>query len=359
MQIRSRRVLRAALCLFTVVALSGVHMVAAAQSSSAPSVPFSERYRAVQHGGLARAANSVITCVEAVRPEAVPCPRAQHGAIARNGDYEMFYSDIDDDPNTYNSTSAQLRIPGGARVTWARLYWGGNLRVGEQKPHGDNGRVLIAEPGGRYKVLRADSVMGHRVTDEDDAFTASADVTALVRDAGPGSYTVADINVAMGHSEAGAWGGWTLVAAYEDPDLPKRELVLLDGFESAFGDGGPSLEVPELRTAPGAGGLIGLVGYNGDRGSSGDSLTVGADDGPEVPLTDRANPADDVLNSTISEFGRPVTHRVPAYHNTLGYDSDVLDLAPALRRGSDRLTVRFGAGGYHLGAVYLQADVRD
>lgn len=354
---RARRPFRAALVFCTALALSGIIQAAAAQPSSAPSVPFAERYRAVQHGGFARAANSVITCAEAVRPDAVPCAQAQLGAVAANGDYEMFYSDIDRDPNTYNSTSAHLDIPPGARISHARLYWGGNLRVGEQKPHADNGRVLIAEPGGAYKVLRADSVIGHRITDAVDAFTASADVTELVRSAGPGPYTVADVNVAMGHSAAGAWGGWTLVAAYEHPGEPLRDLVLMDGFRTPAG-GRLRLAFEELRTAPGAAGELGFVGYDGDRGAGTDSVAVRTDRGPAVLLSDAANPPGDAFNSTVSDHGVPVHGRTPAHHNTLGYDSDVMDLAPALGRGSDRLTVRFGGSGYHLGAVFLQADVR-
>lgn len=356
---RSKSLGRALLCLLTVVAVSGLFQVAHAQSlRSAPSVPFAERYRAVQHGGIVRAANSAITCVNAVRSEAVPCPQAQRGAVAQNGDYEMFYSDIDDDPNTYNSTSADLRIPDGATVTHARLYWGGNLRVGEQKPHEDNGRVLIAEPGGQYKVLRADSLMGHRVSNHDDAFTASADVTELVRDSGSGSYTIADINIAMGHSDTGSWGGWTLVAAYEHPDAPLRDLVLMDGFQSTD-RGDLRMDVRDLRTGPGAAGLIGFVGYDGDRGSQGESLTVSSDRGVRAELANETNPAGNVLNSTITDLGREVTDRNPAHRNTLGYDSDVMDLGPALRDGSDRLSLRFGAGsGYHLGAVFVQADVR-
>ncbi len=359
MRFHPRRVGRAVLCVFAVLALSGIIQTAAAQSlASAPSVPFSERYRVQQNGGISRAANSAITCVNPVVAGAPSCNQAQRGAVARNGDYEMFYTDIDDDPNTYNSTSAELRIPDGARVTHARLYWGGNLRVGEQKPHADNGRVLIAEPGGRYKVLRADSMIGHRVTDHDDAFTASADVTALVRDSRQGAWTVADINVAMGHSEAGAWGGWTLVAAWEHPDAPLRDLVLYDGFRSPGAEGDVTIDVADLDAAPGASGRLGFVGYDGDRGSSGETLSVTADRRAPVRLSDAANPAANVLNSTISDLGTPVTTRTPAHHNTLGYDSDIMDLTPALNRGAERLSVGFGGSGYHLGAVFLQADAR-
>ena len=124
-------------------------------------------------------------------------------------------------------------------MTYARLYWGGNLRVGEQKPPKDNGRVLIAEPGGAYKEVLADTVVGHRAAHGADAFQASADVTQLVRDSGQGLYTVAQVNVAKGRSAAGAWGGWTLVVAYENPAEPLRDLSVWDGFDA--------LDVPAAR----------------------------------------------------------------------------------------------------------------
>jgi hypothetical protein len=118
----------------------------------------------------------------------------------------MFYIDVDNDPNTCNSSRAELRLPEGAEVTYARLYWGGNLRIGEQKPPRDSRRVLIAEPGGAYKAVLADSVIGHRVARGADAFQASADVTKPVRTSGSGLYTVAQANVARGRSSAAGPG---------------------------------------------------------------------------------------------------------------------------------------------------------
>ena len=145
---------RYAFCALSAVAVAVVlpQSVAVPAGKEATQVPFVERYRALQHGGIVRAANSSITCR---RPRSSgrrsSCPAAREGGAAANddnGDFEMFYIDVDNDPNTYNSSRAELRLPAGARVTYARLYWGGNLRAGEQKPPKDNGRVLIAEPGG-------------------------------------------------------------------------------------------------------------------------------------------------------------------------------------------------------------------
>ncbi|MFI6881066.1 DUF3344 domain-containing protein [Streptomyces sp. NPDC050400] len=309
--------------------------MATAPGTEKPSIPFTTRYDALMHGGFVRAANAAITCRGADSVKKVGCAAARSGATASNGDFDMFYTDIDRDPNTYNSSSAEIRVPAGSRVTYARLYWGGNLRVGEQKPPKDNGRVLIAEPGGAYKQVLADTVVGHRVAQGADAYQASADVTDLVRASGSGLYTVAQLNVAMGRTAAGAWGGWTLVAAYENKAEPLRHLFLRDGFDALTREHpGKDLRV-RIPVAKGASGYAGLVAYNGDRGRTGDSLTVSTGRGGPVRLSDRANPAADVLNSTISQPGDQ-PRRTPAHANTLGYDSDVFALGKALARGGGR-----------------------
>ncbi|AJE83460.1 MULTISPECIES: hypothetical protein [Streptomyces] len=327
--------------------------------AESPGLAFAPRYHSVQRGGLVRAANSAVSCRDS-GPTAKLCPAVRGGrAGGVNGDFDMFYTDVDRDPNTYNSSRGEVRLPAGSRVSYARLYWGGNLLAGEQKPPKDNGRVLFAEPGGAYREVRADSRTGHRVAGGMDAFQASADVTRLVRAAGPGQYTVAQVNVASGRSRAGTWGGWTLVVAYENPREPRRELGLWDGF-AAFDAAHPSHTVPLTGVAvpKGARGTAGFVAYNGDRGTRGDSLALSTGRGPGVLLSGPADPADDLLNSTVSGPGGARTARTPAYDNTLGYDSDVLDASAALAPGGDRLGARFTSrrDAAWLGAFFLAAD---
>ncbi|GGR89073.1 hypothetical protein Snoj_63630 [Streptomyces nojiriensis] len=335
--------------------------VAAPAPKELARVPFTQRYQAVQHGGLVRASNSGISCRKEQSPQAEPCAEVKKGAAGVNGDFEMFYSEVDKDPDTYNSTRAELKVPQGAKVSYARLYWGGNLRVGEQKPPQDNGRVLVAEPGGAYKEVLADTVMGHRTDAGSDAYQASADVTPLVRKGGAGLWTVAQLNIAMGHSEVGAWGGWTLVVAYEHPQEPVRRLSLWDGFESiAARAGEAAVEIEGLDAPAGSAGRVGVVGYDGDRGVLGDSLTVTADSGRRVSLSDGENPFNDVMNSTITEFGDQSFVRQPEHMNNLGYDADVFDLSPALSGGARSLSFRFTGEiqGHFLGVLFVQTDAR-
>uniref|UniRef100_A0AAU2JQV4 DUF3344 domain-containing protein n=1 Tax=Streptomyces sp. NBC_00049 TaxID=2903617 RepID=A0AAU2JQV4_9ACTN len=330
-------------------------------SKELPRIPFTQRYQAVQNGGLVRASNAGISCRKEEAPQAEPCAEVKRGAPGVNSDFEMFYSEVDKDPDTYNSTRAELKVPQGAKVSYARLYWGGNLRVGEQKPPEDNGRVLVAEPGGAYKEVLADTVMGHRKDAGSDAYQASADVTPLVRKGGAGMWTVAQLNIAMGHSEVGAWGGWTLVVAYEHPQEPVRRISLWDGFEALAArapDG--TVEIAGLDAPPGSAGKVGVVGYDGDRGALGDSLTVTADSGRRVSLSDAENPFNDVMNSTITESGRQGFVRQPEHVNNLGYDADVFDLSPALSGGAHSLNFRFTgeSQGHFLGVLFVQTDAR-
>ncbi|MFD3551322.1 DUF3344 domain-containing protein [Streptomyces goshikiensis] len=373
----------AALGLLSCLALS-VNIPAAASApvpapEEAARIPFTQRYQAVQHGGLVRASNSAISCRREVAPEAESCADVKKGAAGVNSDFEMFYSEVDKDPDTYNSTRAELKVPQGAKVSYARLYWGGNLRVGEQKPPEDNGRVLVAEPGGAYKEVLADTVVGHKSDADSDAYQASADVTPLVRKGGAGMWTVAQLNIAMGHSEVGAWGGWTLVVAYEHPREPLRRVSLWDGFErlaagAAGADetadeeadeeageaAGETVEIAGLRARPGSRGKAGVVAYDGDRGTLGDSLTVTVDSGRRVNLSDGKNPFNDVMNSTITEFGQNAFVRQPDHMNNLGYDADVLDLSPVLSGGARSLSFKFAGEnqGHFLGVLFVQTDAR-
>ena len=76
---------------------------------------FAERYRATQHGGIVRAANAAISCRAAAGGPRGPLlpgrPRGQGHAV--NNDFDMFYVDVDDDPNTYNSSRAEVRSARG------------------------------------------------------------------------------------------------------------------------------------------------------------------------------------------------------------------------------------------------------
>ncbi|WP_327702955.1 hypothetical protein OG530_14885 [Streptomyces decoyicus] len=141
---------------------------------------------------------------------------------------------------------------------------------------------------------------------------------------------------------------------------PAPGIALWDGFQSlgkhrrSF-----SVRLNGLRIPAHSQGRAGVVAYGGNRGHGNDALSVRSGRHRAQKVGDSAHPANDVMNSTITELGRRAKRR-PACRNTLGFDSDVFGIGPAPRSGGDRLTFRFTTRnpGYLLGALFLQADTR-
>jgi len=110
------------------VAVAGLCAVPAA--SSAADRSFAPRYQTHTRGNIAMAANTLLSCPEG----AANCDAARAGTgtsanLANNG-WAMANVDVDADPTTFNSSSADLSIPAGATVSFAGLYWGGDTSAG-------------------------------------------------------------------------------------------------------------------------------------------------------------------------------------------------------------------------------------
>jgi hypothetical protein len=92
----------------------------------------------------------------------------------------------------------------------------------------------------------------------------------------------------------------------------------------------------------------------------GDSLSVSTGRGTPTAPGDLANPRDDVLNSTISGPGSGAPRRVPSYANTLGHDSDVLELGEGIRGGGDQLAFRIVSqrDAAWIGALFAAVDAK-
>jgi hypothetical protein len=336
-------------------------------------IPFAARYAADLHGSFIRAGNSVVTCDEALDehrvPEAAPCADARRGVGEGilNNNYQMKY--VNTDPAATgphgvpirSASEAALRFPPGAkRIAYARLYWG--AMRGMDTPDGpeilglDQIRTLnLRVPGeGFYRTVTADSDIGYMRGEVEYGYQATADVTPLVRAAGAGSYTVANLSaMAMPY----AWGAWTLVVAYESDREPLRRLQLWDGYRTVDADAPPvalslgGLGVPKQGPVRAR---LGYITYDGDRTLGGDHAEVQSTTGARTPLSGTTDPPEDVMNSTAGGMSR-----TPADANTFGYDADEFDIHGALLPGDTGLTLTFGTleDGFQVGAVYTSVDL--
>jgi uncharacterized repeat protein (TIGR01451 family) len=160
-------------------------------------------------------------------------------------------------------------------------------------------------------------------------------VTARVAGAGSGTYAAGDVSAGTGTDR---YAGWSLVVAYRDPSQPARRLTVLDGLVSIAPTSPPTtIPVSGFQT-PRAGPVrttLGFVGYEGDLGTTGDSAALNT-----TVLADAANPATNFFDSSIANNGVTVTTRNPAYTNTMGFDSDVLNADGILANGATSATIR-------------------
>ena len=289
--------------------------------------PFTIRYTANSSGDLVMIGNNTLTCDQALDANCVIARADTNygggGAVPlNNNNYASAYVDIDGDPTTFSSSSATLAMPAGSTVLFAGLYWGGV----SFDPAAN--RVLFKPAGaGGYTPTTASQLDYDNVSTVNGGanYSAFADVTSLVKAAGNGSYTVANVQSTTGATNQ--WGGWSLVVVLSNNSLPLRNMVVYDGFASVNNSGG-SVVVLSLTgfLTPLSGPVItqvGTFGFDGDRNSFGDQLQVNSSTNPVFTvITDAANPPNNFYNSTIADSGVINSSRNPADNNTLGIEVD-------------------------------------
>lgn len=296
---------------------------------------FTPRFSENVQGSIATAANSVLSCPDS--DSRCPGARAGTGSALNNNQFSMGYIDIDGDPATFNSSSAQLSLPSGSEVLFAGLYYGAKTSAGaggNQAPDRNaRGTVRLRAPGDAdYQVLAASVDDSSNVA---RAYAAFVDVTSIVRTAGTGSYTAANIQAGTGEDR---YGGWSLVVAYRNSEEPARNLTIFDGLETVTASNpAATIGVSGFRT-PASGPVrtsLGFVSYEGDRGTSGDSASLNS-----RLLSSATNPPNNFFNSSISNDGSPVTTKVPDYNNQLGFDTVRVNADGYLENGAESAAIR-------------------
>lgn len=298
-------------------------------------------------GRITFAANASMTCASA-DPR---CADTQAGLnTLNNNGFAAAYVDVDADPGTFSSSSANLRIPLGSIVKFAGLYWGG-----------DAGEAAGAEP----VLLRIPGADGYETVAASEAWSTSprhyagfADVTELVSRGGTGYYTVANVRGNAGGTDA--YAGWSLVVAYTDATQPVRNQVVYDGyvpvrFGSTTGrtatinvDGFLTPLTGTVKTR------VGIVAFEGDKGAYGDGMTLNG-----RAVSDAVNAANNLFNSGISTNNVEQLTRDPAHRNLLGFDADLYQLDGFLGNGqrSTQVVASTTNDNYYVTAMTMATDL--
>ncbi len=315
---------------------------------------FTPRYAANAQGDIALVGNTLLSCAT---NDAV-CASVRNGtatpaSLNNNNAHFMTYVDVDADAATFDSSSATLSLPAGARVLFAGLYWGGKSSRGtggSAAPAAREAVKLKPPTAADYDAISA------TVVDTSGSFYQSfADVTALVDAAGSGAYTVADAALGTGRDDL-QLGGWALVVAYGDGSAPTRNLVVFDGFRQVASRASVLIPLSGFRT-PLTGDVhstIGVVAQEGDFAAAGDTASLNGN-----AVANAANPANNVFNSSISRGGVITADRDPAYTNTLGWDVDQFPSLNALANNQTSTTVELATtlDTYAPGVLTMATDL--
>ncbi|SIT89290.1 conserved repeat domain-containing protein [Microbacterium sp. RU33B] len=306
-------------------------------STAVPIVPFAPRFSADDNGTVLVFGNNLLSC-----PDSEPrCAAARTGTTALNNNaFAMQNLDADADPSTFNSSSSTVAAPPDGEVLWAGLYWGARLSraPGGVAGVGDRREMSLRTPGSpTYTPIASQASFGP--TAGDQAYQEFADVTALVRAAGPGAYWGANVVAGTGEDR---YAGWSLVVVYRAPGLPLRSLTVFDGFADVGRDEPQVVSLSGFRT-PVTGPVetqLGIVAYEGDFSTSGDNARLNGTLLSTTPLSRGSN----FFNGTNDDNGVSVSGRTPAHLNMLGYDVKNL-AATGIPNGATSATISLESTG--------------
>lgn len=313
----------------------------ATESALQPRSTFPERYTVNAAGDLVITGNTLMTCPAT----SSTCAEAQRGggtsARFNNNSYSMVMVDIDSDPTTVNSSSADLQIPEGAPVLFAGLYWGAGASGDQAKgrPPVDAGTVRMATPSGATYSTVTGSVTTISTSGSNKTYSGFADVTAQVRAAGRGTYVVADVKGDLGVNH---FAGWSLIVVYGDPTEPVRAMSVFDGLVSVTQGSPATIDVAGFRTPP-SGPVrtaLGVVAYEGDLGITGDQFLLNGS-----ALSDGRRPSGNYFNSSITTRTGRFTAKSPDYPNQLGFDTGLIDATGRIANNATSATFRASSTG--------------
>ncbi len=298
------------------------------QSFAQNFVPFTPRFDQDLKGDIVLIGNNILG------PNNYP----YNNNTTYNHNVDMQYIDIDGDPSTFSSSSADLVIPNPNCyiIQHASLYWGAVTKGTQPFTN-----VRFKGPTGAYNDITGTVIFDANGTSVDggDSFPYAcyADVTSIVTNLtnNLGTYTLANVSSALGetgtfnpYNGTGYSSGWSLFVVYEDPTLPGKSITSFDGFSAiSVAGNNPNLDIPVsgFRTVPAPAPVranFAFATLEGDKPITGDRLKL---NGTTLSAVDR--PANNFFNSAVTQISAlPVDNRNPNSTNTLGFDTGLMSV---------------------------------
>ncbi|KAF2332185.1 T9SS type B sorting domain-containing protein [Flavobacterium nitrogenifigens] len=334
-------------------------------------VPFTPRFDTSIRGDMMLIGNSIVNRDNGKTNEYAN--DAFTGGTDNNNE-NMQYIDIDNDSDTFSSSSATLKVPDASRacynIVYAGLYWSGVYTQASL----DDKSVKRSELGNiKFKLANEtayNNITGTLIYDyyNNDPKTTNGDqipyayyfnVTDLLKASKnpEGEYTVANVNSARGRLNNGGYAaGWSLFVIYEDPNSSAKYITAYDGFSWIKASGTPlTYAVSGFKTIPTGNVKVKLAfaALEGDANTPNDTYSV---NGTQVYTTERKK--DNFFCSVINDLSGINLQRRPASTNTLGFDAGIINLNNAdnkiIANNSTSANLRLTTSGDGYG-VYFNA----
>ena len=281
-----------------------------------------------------------------------------------------------------NGSSAVLDLPAGSTVLYAELVWGGLFRSTNNNIYAlINNSVEFVTPSGTNSIA-PDALTAQTFNITNDVtvgfYVRSANVTALVKTAGNGTYQTGKVPALIEAIDSRTadtnHAGWTLAVVYENDGLPLRDLTLWCGGAVVSPDEGSTdvpltgFITPDLQPITGK---LFISAQEGDAVLTGDALFFGETVGSLSQLSGPNNPADNFFCSQINgEDGLIVTSGTFGSRNAdaqdgenidggrQGWDITAVDVSPLLSPGMTTAVTRFTTDGdlYVANCLALEID---
>ncbi|MGF1554989.1 gliding motility-associated C-terminal domain-containing protein [Paucihalobacter sp.] len=297
---------------------------------------FTPRFNQTVKGDMTIIANNVLSTTAT----------GDYNGSAGNHSLNTVNVDIDSDPTTFNSSSANFVIPNNdvecLSVIKAYLYWAAADYAEngvENQPNWNFNDVKLMLPGQtNYTTITADEVIfrGRDTNFSNEPYICVKDITSQINTlASPyGKYQIGNVeaktgNLQIGSSNIGTSGGWQIVFIYESPLLPAKNVSIFDGYAHVTSSvNNFNIDFNGFQTVPtgnvNADVIIGAL--EGDLDLSGDRLQIRNVANNFIDISTPQRSASNFFNSKITTNGSQFLDRNPASTNTLGYDAAVFRL---------------------------------
>ncbi len=348
--------------------------LSAAPAAAAVVTPFTADVNQALYGDYILAGNTVMTCPagDTVCLAGQASNDSGISTLYTNDSFVMRYNDVDSDPSTFNSGTIRYKVPPGATILKARLWWGGNtgeaLQLNGQPITACNGSrpnsgnvlpAVLPAVGGKPSThaIKASvngtslgSLTPERYSQDLNRtvggrhYAASRDVTSLLGSLATNTnldLTVANIWTPTGYNCA---GGFTLGVVWSYPSAnatyaPKiRQVLMFDGFVAQGAADAPTITTLNGFTIAAGVTKIGVAVLEGDQAIQGDQLLVN-----NVAMSDpRTTPA--ITNNFYQSTVQGALN--PTFANTFGLDTKSINVPAGLvNPGDTQVLLKFTTAG--------------